>query len=121
MPARRCRKTRAATVGRRRGRRPLREDGRFVLDRERVRALRVEWSWDEAARQAVVDVSQIQGGEPYELDLALAFRAGDIVERRTVTLRRVEEPLRLPLPFAPEAVEADPDGWLLHSATIRPR
>jgi len=27
----------------------------------------------------------------------------------------------LALPFAPEAVEADPDGWLLHSATICPR
>jgi len=83
--------------------------------------LRVEWSWDEAARQAAVDVSQIQGGEPYELDLELAFRAGDVVERRTLTLRQSEESFSLPLPFAPEAVEADPDGWLLHSATIRPR
>jgi hypothetical protein len=43
------------------------------------------------------------------------------VERRTVTLRQNEESLRLPLPFTPEAVEADPDGWLLHTATIRPR
>jgi aminopeptidase N len=83
--------------------------------------LRVEWSWDEAARQAVVDVSQIQGGEPYELDLELAFRAGDVVERRTLTLRQSEGSFSLPLPFAPEAVEADADGWLLHSATIRPR
>jgi aminopeptidase N len=83
--------------------------------------LRVEWGWDEAARQAVVDVAQIQGGEPFELDLDLAFRAGDAVERRTVTLRQNEESLRLPLPFTPEAVEADPDGWLLHTATIRPR
>jgi aminopeptidase N len=83
--------------------------------------LRVDWSWDEAARQAVVGVSQIQGGEPYELDLELAFRSGGTVERRAVTLRRSEESFRLPLSFAPEAVEADPDSWLLHIATIRRR
>ena len=83
--------------------------------------LRVEWSWDEATREVVLALAQIQGGEPYELDLELAFRAGDVVERRPLALRQNEESLRLPLPFTPEAVEADPDGWLLHTATIRPR
>ena len=82
--------------------------------------LRVEWSWDAATRQAVVTLAQAQGGEPYSLDLDLLFRAGDLAERRTITLRQVEESFRLALPFPPEDVEADPDGWLLHTATIRP-
>jgi aminopeptidase N len=83
--------------------------------------LRVEWRGDEAAREVIVDVAQVQGGEPYELDLELAFRAGTASERRTVALRRSEESLRVPLPFAPDAVEVDPDGWLLHAATTGPR
>jgi aminopeptidase N len=83
--------------------------------------LRLEWSWDAATQQAVVTVAQGQDGEPYELDLDLLFRSGDAVERRAVTLRGDEESFRLPLPFAPDAVEADPDGWLLHAATIRSR
>ena len=83
--------------------------------------LRVEWSWDEATREAVVALEQVQDGEPYELDLDLLFRSGDVAERRTLTLRQKGESFRLPLPVVPEAVEADPDGWLLHTATIRPR
>jgi aminopeptidase N len=83
--------------------------------------LRIEWSWDEATREAVVALEQVQDGEPYGLDLDLVFRSGDVSERRTLTLRQGTESFRLPLPVVPEAVEADPDGWLLHTATIRPR
>ena len=66
-------------------------------------------------------LEQAQDGEPYELDLDLLFRSGDVAERRTLTLRQGQESFRLRLPFVPDAVEADPDGWLLHTATIRPR
>jgi aminopeptidase N len=83
--------------------------------------LRVEWSWDAATREAVVALEQVQDGEPYELDLDLLFRSGDVAERRTLTLRQQRESFREPLPFVPQAVEADPGGWLLHEATIRPR
>jgi len=83
--------------------------------------LRVGWGWDEATREAVVALEQVQDGEPYKLDLDLLFRSGDVAERRTLTLRQKGESFRLALPFAPEAVESDPDGWLLHTATIRPR
>ena len=91
------------------------------LHRQGLPELRVAWRWDEGARLAVVDVAQVQGGEPYELELDLAFRAGDRDERRTLALRQGEESSRLPLPFAPEAVEVDPDGWLLHVATVLSR
>jgi aminopeptidase N len=83
--------------------------------------LSVGWRWDEAARQAVLDVAQIQGGEPYDLDLDLAFRVGDTVERRSVTLRRAKEALPIGLPAAPSALELDPDGWLLLAAATVPR
>jgi len=83
--------------------------------------LRIAWRWDEAERRAVVDVAQVQGGEPYELDLDLAFRAGDRVERRTLTLRQGEESSRVSLPFAPGVVEVDPDGWLLNTAKVQAR
>jgi aminopeptidase N len=83
--------------------------------------LSVGWRWDEAARQAVLDVAQIQGGEPYDLDLDLAFRVGDTVERRSVTLRRAKEALPIGLPAAPSALELDPDGWLLLATATLPR
>jgi aminopeptidase N len=83
--------------------------------------LSVGWRWDEGARQVVLDVVQLQGGEPYELDLDLAFPVGDTVERRTVTLRRASESVRVGLPAAPSALELDPDGWLLLAAPVVPR
>ncbi|HEX9188756.1 MAG TPA: M1 family metallopeptidase [Vicinamibacteria bacterium] len=83
--------------------------------------LRVDWRWDEPARQAIVDVAQVQAGEPFELDLDLAFRAGDRAESRTLPIRQARESSRVPLPFAPEAVAVDPGGWLLHTATVAAR
>jgi aminopeptidase N len=91
------------------------------LSRPDLPELRVEWGWDGAARQAVLEVAQVQGAEPYELDVDLAFPVGEAVERRTVAVRRARESLRVDLPDAPRAVEVDPDGWLLHTATVRPR
>ena len=91
------------------------------LHRPGLPELSIGWGWDEAAGQAVLDVAQVQAGEPYELDLELAFRVGERVERRTVALHRAKETLRVGLPAAPEAVEVDPEGWLLHTATLRPR
>jgi len=91
------------------------------LHRPGLPELSIGWGWDEAAGQAVLDVAQVQAGEPYELDLELAFRVGERVERRTVALHRAMETLRVGLPAAPEAVEVDPEGWLLHTATLRPR
>lgn len=83
--------------------------------------LRLEWRWDEAAREAVIDVAQVQPGEPLALDLELTLLAGARSERRSVALRGPAESFRLRLPFAPEAIEADPDGWLLATTAVRQR
>jgi len=91
------------------------------LDRPGLPDLSVGWRWDEGTRQVVLDVVQRQGGEPYELDLDLAFPVGDAVERRAVTLRRASESARVGLPAAPSALELDPDGWLLLAAPVVPR
>ncbi len=81
--------------------------------------LSVGWRWDGTRSQAVLDVAQLQGGDPYELDLELAFAVGDRVERRTAAIRGAKETLRVDLPAAPSTVEIDPDGWiLLASATV---
>jgi aminopeptidase N len=83
--------------------------------------LGLAWRWDETARQAVLEVAQVQAGEPYELELDLAFRLGEGVERRAVALRGARETLRVGLPAPPEAVEADPEGWLLLATPAVPR
>jgi aminopeptidase N len=88
------------------------------LHRPGLPELHVAWRWDESAGEAVVEAAQVQAGEPYELDLDLAFRVGEAVERRNITLRRVKEALRVGLPGPPSALELDPDGWLLHTATV---
>ena len=75
--------------------------------------LDVAWRWDGAARRAVVDVAQLQAGDPYELDVELAFRIGDHVERRAAAIRGAKETVRVDLPATPSALEIDPDGWLL--------
>jgi len=80
--------------------------------------LRVTWGWDETARQAVLDVEQAQPAEAYETDVDLAFRIGEAVERRTVSLTAAKASFRMPLPGRPDAVDVDPDGWLLHTAVV---
>ncbi len=99
--------------------RPLQVFFRQWLARAGIPDLRLEWSWDGTG--AVVDVEQAQPGEPYEIDLELAFPTGEAVERRTVRLATARASFRLPLPTRPDAVEIDPDGWLLHTATVRMR
>ena len=44
----------------------------------------------------------------------LAFRIGEAVEPRTISLTAAKASFRLPLPGRPDAVEVDPEGWLLH-------
>jgi aminopeptidase N len=76
---------------------------------------RVGWTWDAAAREAVVTLEQTQkdAWPTFRAPVELAFdtpagvvrRQGEVTERTTV--------LRFPLPQAPTAVTLDPDGWLL--------
>ena len=91
------------------------------LRRSEVPELRVAWGWDTATRQAVVEVDQIQGGEPYEIPLQIAFHVGGEIERRTITLRRTRDEARVSLPARPTAIDIDPETWLLHVATVTRR
>jgi aminopeptidase N len=90
------------------------------LYRPGIPDLRVAWRWDETGREAVLDVEQVQPGEPYELDLDVAFRLPDGDAKRTLSLRGARESVRVGLPAAPSALEVDPDAWLLQTATVVP-
>jgi aminopeptidase N len=83
--------------------------------------LQVTWSWDETGQEAVVEVEQTQDGEPYQATLDLAFRGSGGVERRTMALGTGREVARFALPHRPSELEVDPDGWLLHQASVTPR
>ena len=91
------------------------------LLRKGMPRLRLTWDWEEAAGEVVVEVVQVQDGEPYDAPLDLAFLGPGGVERRTMTLRRARDVARFALPDAPSALEVDPDGWLLHQATVAAR
>jgi aminopeptidase N len=100
--------------------RPLEGFFRQWLYRPGMPDLRVTWRWDETAREAVLDVEQVQPGEPYEIDLDVALRLPDGDAKRTLSLRGARESVRVGLPAALSALEVDPDGWLLHTAKVVP-
>jgi aminopeptidase N len=58
------------------------------LHRSGLPELSVAWRWDEAVWQVVVDVAQVQAGEPYDLDLDFAFRSPTRSSGRRVPARR---------------------------------
>jgi aminopeptidase N len=91
--------------------------GQWLL-RTDIPDLRVTWTWEEAAGEAVVEVEQIQEGEPYRVALDLAFTGPAGIEKRTMALAAARETARFALPEAPSEVTVDPDGWLLHSGTV---
>jgi aminopeptidase N len=88
------------------------------LLRDDIPSLDVGWTWDERRQEAVVAVKQDNGGEPYQLSLELAFSGPTGVARRTMTLGAPRDVARFPLKAPPSRLEVDPDGWLLHLATV---
>jgi len=80
--------------------------------------LRVTWAWEEATGEVLVQVEQVQDGEPYHAPLDLAFLGPGGAETRTMTLAEARDVARFPLPEAPSGVQVDPDGWLLHEAAV---
>ena len=94
--------------------------GQWLL-RTGMPELRVTWAWEEATGEVVVEVEQIQEGDPYDTPLDLAFPGPGGVERRTMTLATARDVARFTLPDAPSGLEVDPDAWLLHQATVAVR
>jgi aminopeptidase N len=80
---------------------------------------RVTWSWDERAGEAVVRFDQTQAAGLFDMPVEIAFDMGERRELRLVRVGEKEETVRVTLPKRPAALRIDPDGWLLHTATIR--
>jgi aminopeptidase N len=79
---------------------------------------RVTWRWDARNRQAEVAFEQAQAGGLFDTPVELAFAVGDAQERRTVRVAERRQTVRLDLPGRPSSLVLDPDGWLLHAATV---
>jgi aminopeptidase N len=86
--------------------------------------LQVVWSYDSTAREAVVNVAQVQSSAwgVYRLPgLAFEFMDGSrVLARRVVeVVASPQQMLRIPLEAAPTDLRVDPDGALLLTATVR--
>ena len=79
---------------------------------------RVSWRWDARSRQAEVVFEQVQAGGLFDTPVELAFAVGDAQERRTTRVAERRQTVRLDLPGPPSSLVLDPDGWLLHAATV---
>jgi aminopeptidase N len=78
--------------------------------------LKTEWSWDQAAREVVVTVTQTQDAAwpTFRLPLDIEVAAGSgLPTRHRAELRQRVERLRFPAESAPRDVRVDPDGWVL--------
>jgi aminopeptidase N len=88
------------------------------LRRPGMPELRVRWEWDETSGEAVVEVEQVQEGQPYDTPLEIAFLSGAEAWNRTMTLGQARDVARFPLPSPPSRIEVDPETWLLHAAIV---
>jgi aminopeptidase N len=83
--------------------------------------LDLSWRFDARRREVEITVEQTQASDPFETPVELVFHGPDVREPRTVQVSGRRQTVTVPLPFRPTRVEIDPDGWLLHSATVRAR
>ena len=85
--------------------------------------LDVAWRYDATAREAVLDVAQVQplAWGTFRLPgvtLAFATAAGEPVRRGVEVAAARRQVLRIPLPAPPTDLRVDPDGSLLLAATV---
>ena len=78
---------------------------------------RVEYHWDEEAKQAQISVSQKQAADEltpvFEMPVEVLFRTAKNTERFRVFLREKEQRFYFPLSERPLMVRFDPGSWLL--------
>jgi hypothetical protein len=74
----------------------------------------------EDGRTRIV-VRQPQGGGPYRLDVELELRWEGGSRRERIVLEEAEVVLDVQTPRPLEAIEIDPDAWLLHELGISGR
>jgi aminopeptidase N len=80
------------------------------------------YSYNRRRHELVIEILQLQPGEPYALSLDLELRArGDAPRRETLELSSIRQTFRLPMGAPPESVQLDPDADVLVQAQLRPR
>jgi aminopeptidase N len=79
------------------------------LTRSGVPAIEGTWTWDAAAKQVVVDLTQTQVGEPYRLKLDLGL--GARVEALDFTGKTLHQ--TFPVATEPASLSLDPGAWVL--------
>lgn len=88
--------------------------------------LKVEYSWDPAAKLAKLTVRQLQKVSPevllFRLDLPVRFvmKGTEKAQDFTVTLSKAEEDYYFPLAQAPELVRVDPEFTILAKVDFNP-
>jgi aminopeptidase N len=97
---------------------PLETFFRQWLEWSGMPELHVGWHWDETAGEAVVEVEQVQEGDPYVIPLEIAFHSDAEAWNRTMNLGAARDLARFSLPTPPSRIEVDPETWLLHTATV---
>ncbi|HEV2037667.1 MAG TPA: M1 family metallopeptidase, partial [Candidatus Eremiobacteraceae bacterium] len=85
-------------------------------------AFRVNYSWDEATKSALVRVEQTQdtsdGTAVFTLPMTIAFVTGKTERRFTVNIEQKEQILSFALERRPEIFYFDPDGDLLKTTEL---
>ncbi len=78
------------------------------------------WRWDEGAHELVLEIAQVQGGEPFRFDLDVGIRLPGLAApvERTVRVDGERVSVRLPCRARPAEVVLDPDCWLLFEGSL---
>ena len=80
-----------------------------------VPALEGTWSWDDARKRVVIQLTQTQKGKPYRLPLEVGLVVeGNVVPRiQTLELTQANQRLEIAAESAPTDVVLDPNTWIL--------
>ena len=88
------------------------------LRRAGTPTLRFSWSYDPAAKQILIDLAQIQPGDPYRLPLEIGIterKEGQPVQRvENIELTKAKERFTINAATMPASLDIDPNVNLLH-------
>lgn len=81
------------------------------------------WKYDAEAKKVVIDLAQIQSGDPYRLplEIGLTLKEGEAPKVVKVELTKAKETFELEAATAPTEVTLDPNTWALIRAKFDKR
>ncbi len=84
--------------------------------------LTYDWSWNTAANEVTLQVSQVQpdGWPAFRIPMAVAFATPQGEIRRDIELTTRHDTLHIRLPVRPTALHLDPDAWILKQVAGEP-